>query len=227
MKRSFINEIIADAEEFAQGRGFYLPKFAYWDPEEWRARANEVEQIVDRGLGWDITDFGIGNFKERGLVLFTIRNGHPDNLQSGVGQTYAEKMLVVDVDQVTPMHFHWAKTEDIINRGGGLLAVQLYQATEDDQLDTAEVVVRVDSIARRVPAGGTVILEPGESITLTPRLYHAFWGLEQRVLVGEVSKINDDAHDNRFYEPIGRFPAIKEDAKPRRLLVGDYASYLA
>ena len=60
---------------------------------------------------------------------------------------------------------------------------------------------------------------------LPTRLYHKFWGAEDRVLVGEVSMVNDDNADNRFYEPTGRFPEIKEDETPLYLLVNDYAHY--
>ena len=208
-------------------RCFPLPPFAYWGVEMWQRRAAEVGQIVERGLGWDITDFGLGNFRERGLTLFTLRNGERDELRSGRGELYAEKILVVNVAQITPLHFHWVKTEDIINRGGGRLAVQLYNATADDGLDSSDVVVRVDSIAQRVRAGEIVSLAPGESITLTPRLYHAFWAEGERVFVGEVSSVNDDATDNRFYEAVGRFPAIEEDVQPTRLLVNDYKRFLA
>ncbi len=69
------------------------------------------------------------------------------------------------------------------------------------------------------------MLGPGESITLPPRCYHAFWGVGDRVLVGEVSLVNDDAHDNHFYDPVGRFPAIEEDEPPLHLLVTDYERY--
>ncbi len=227
MKRSIINKIISDAEEFAKIRRFHLPPFAYWGVDEWQRRAPDVGQIVERGLGWDITDFGLGNFRERGLTLFTIRNGDRDNLRSGRSEIYAEKILVVNVEQITPLHFHWVKTEDIINRGGGRLAVQLYNATAVDDLDSTDVIVRVDSIPRRVQAGAIISLQPGESVTLTPRLYHAFWAEGERVLVGEVSSVNDDAADNRFYEAIGRFPAIEEDVPPTRLLVNDYKRFLA
>jgi D-lyxose ketol-isomerase len=226
MKRSLINEIIREAEEFSRACRFHLPPFAYWSIEEWQHRVQDVAQIVERGLGWDITDFGLGNFQEHGLTLFTIRNGRPDNLRSGQGEVYAEKILVVHVEQVTPLHFHWLKTEDIINRGGGRLAVKLYNATASDKLDSSDVLVRVDSILRRVPAGGIVTLQPGESITLTPRLYHAFWAKGERVFVGEVSSVNDDAADNRFYEAVGRFPDIEEDVQPARLLVNDYKNFL-
>jgi hypothetical protein len=80
-------------------------------------------------------------------------------------------------------------------------------------------------VRRTVEAGGVVTLSPGESITLPTRLYHTFWGAGSRVLVGEVSMVNDDARDNRFYEEVGRFPAIEEDEPPLYLLVTDYADY--
>ena len=44
------------------------------------------------------------------------------------------------------------------------------------------------------------------------------------MLLGEVSAVNDDVNDNRFYQLIGRFHEIEEDEPPYRLLVGDYAA---
>jgi len=62
--------------------------------------------------------------------------------------------------------------------------------------------------------------------TIPPRLYHRFWADGGRVLAGEVSLVNDDQADNRFYEPNGRFPTIEEDEPPLYLLCSDYARYL-
>jgi D-lyxose ketol-isomerase len=223
VRRSEINAIMREADAFIGERGFYLPPFAYWTPEEWATKGEEAREIVENGLGWDITDFGSGNYEEYGLFLFTLRNGHPRNWDTLRGKLYAEKIMVVGVNQVTPLHFHWSKTEDIINRGGGRLVMQLYHATEDEGLADTDVTVSVDGVRRVVEAGGTVVLSAGESITLPTRLYHRFWGAESRVLVGEVSTVNDDDTDNRFYEPIGRFPQIEEDEPPLHLLIRDYA----
>jgi len=225
MKRSEINAIMREADAFIRGRGFYLPPFAYWTPQEWAAKGAEVREIVDNGLGWDITDFGSGKFNQYGLFLFTVRNGHPHNWQTLQGKLYAEKIMLVGADQMTPMHFHWSKSEDIINRGGGKLVIQLYNSTPDEDLARTEVTVSTDGVQRTVEAGGTLVLSPGESITLPSHLYHAFWGVESRVMVGEVSMVNDDRTDNRFYEPVGRFPQIEEDEPPLHLLVTDYARY--
>jgi hypothetical protein len=203
-----------------------LPPFAYWSPETWRTKGEETREIVDNALGWDITDFGQGDFHKRGLFLFTIRNGNVANWKTLQGKLYAEKLLVVEVDQETPYHFHWKKMEDIINRGGGKLMIQLYNATPEGELDKkGDVHISMDGVVYTFKAGETVALNPGESITLVPYCYHRFWGAGSRVLVGEVSLVNDDHSDNRFLEPIGRFPTIEEDEPPLHLLVNDYQHY--
>jgi D-lyxose ketol-isomerase len=227
MKRSEINAIMRDADDFIRSHGFHLPPFAYWTPEAWAATGMEAREIVECGLGWDITDFGSGDYEKCGLFLFTIRNGRPENLKQMRGKLYCEKILIVDIDQVTPMHFHWHKTEDIINRGGGNLVIQLYNATPDERPGDSDVTVGVDGVRRTVPSGGKISLTPGESITLVDHCYHEFWAEGGRVLAGEVSLVNDDAADNRFYRPVGRFPAIEEDATPLYLLAQDYRRYYA
>jgi D-lyxose ketol-isomerase len=227
VKRSEINAIIRSADAFIQACGFHLPPFAYWTPQDWAGKGAEVSEIVVNRLGWDITDFGRGQFAECGLFLFTLRNGHPGNWQPLQGKLYAEKLMIVEPDQVTPLHFHWKKMEDIINRSGGRLVIQLYNAGPDESPDPAgEVIISIDGVRRTVKAGETVALAPGESIALPPYCYHKFWGAERRVLVGEVSLVNDDAQDNRFYEPVGRFPTIEADEPPLYLLVSDYDNYL-
>jgi D-lyxose ketol-isomerase len=225
MKRSEINAIMQDADEFIRSCGLMLPPFAYWTPDEWTRKGPEVREIVDNNMGWDITDWGKGDYPNAGLFLFTVRNGHPDNLRAGKGKLYAEKYLVVDPNQVTPLHYHWHKVEDFINRGGGRLVMELYNATPNGELDTSDVTVSIDGVQRTIKAGGHIELAPGESITLPTQVYHKFWGSERRVLVGEISNVNDDNSDNRFYEAVGRFPTIEEDTEPLHLLVNDYGRY--
>ena len=226
MKRSQINAIMRSADVFIRQCGFFLPPFAYWTPDDWQQKGDEIDEIVRNNLGWDITDFGSGNFDQCGLFLFTLRNGTPENWVKKQGKLYAEKIMVVDSGQVTPMHYHRHKMEDIINRGGGDLDIQLYNRRPDDGFDTEnEVQVMVDGQLRILPPGGTVRLTPGESITLTPYCYHEFWGEGGRVLVGEVSVVNDDHHDNCFASAVGRFPEIEEDETPLYLLMGDYERY--
>ena len=212
MKRSELNTIIKDAINFLDRQNFTLPPFGYWTMDEWASVNNECREILDNMLGWDITDFGSGDYLKVGLLLFTIRNGSFKDKQK-YPKPYAEKILIVGEAQVTPYHFHWSKMEDIINRGGGNLLVEVYASTETEDKSDLPVNVNVDGRAFEVPAGSVIKLTPGESITLPCGQYHRFWGEKGAgtVLVGEVSSVNDDTVDNRFYEPVGRFPEIYED----------------
>jgi D-lyxose ketol-isomerase len=226
MKRSEINSIMHRADEFIRQQNFHLPPFAYWTPEEWKQKGPEVREIVQNKLGWDITDFGSGDFPHTGLFLFTIRNGRPENWKTMKGKLYAEKVMLVEQGQVTPYHFHWSKMEDIINRGGGKLLIQLYNSTPGEDLDhTGDLVISIDSVQHTLPAGSIVKLSPGESISLPQYCYHQFWADEGRTLVGEVSMVNDDDLDNRFHQTLPRFPPIEEDEPPTYLLVNDYPKY--
>ncbi|HTL52261.1 MAG TPA: D-lyxose/D-mannose family sugar isomerase [Planctomycetota bacterium] len=224
MKRSQINRLIDEARGMFARCKFALPPWAHWSPAQWaramRGKNAPAEEIRRHRLGWDLTDFGHGRYGELGLLLFTIRNGRLKNPVSR--KSYAEKIMLVKKKQVTPLHFHWLKTEDIINRGGGTLVLKLVQASKAEGLTKQTVTVSIDGIARQVKAGGLVRLKPGESITLTPRLYHAFWAEGADTVVGEVSSTNDDNTDNRFYEKMGRFPTIEEDVKPKYLLCHEY-----
>lgn len=224
MKRSEVNAIIKGVEDFFLKHGFMLPEWASWTPDQWKGNYEKCYEIVDNKLGWDITDFGSGDFKRKGLSLFTIRNGNWDKKD----KMYCEKIMVADEEQETPMHFHWNKTEDIINRGGGNLVMELYQATADDKLSDESLKVSIDGVVREVNAGKPLVLKPGQSICLRPRVYHRFYGQKGKgkVLIGEVSMVNDDANDNRFFDITGRFPEIVEDVKPIHLLVNDYEKYL-
>jgi D-lyxose ketol-isomerase len=224
MNRSEINRLIANAKEFFEVQNFKLPPWAFWGPSDWKGKKETCLEIVENMLGWDITDFGGGDFRKRGLLLFTIRNGNAVRRE----KKYAEKIMIVEEEQETPMHFHWQKMEDIINRGGGNLCIDLYGSTENEQMSEEPITVKIDSIEREVEAGGTVVLTPGESICLMRGMYHRFYGEKGKgkVLVGEVSETNDDNTDNRFHEELGRFPQIEEDVEPVHLLVNDYANYL-
>jgi D-lyxose ketol-isomerase len=222
MKRSEINAIMRETEEFLKEMKFLLPPFAYWSPQDWEEKGHEYDEIRENLLGWDITDFGSGDFDKVGLMLFTIRNGNLE--QKKYIKPYAEKILIVNEEQITPFHFHWNKMEDIINRGGGNLLVELHNSTEDEKFSDEPVTALVDGREYTVPAGTVIRITPGESITLAAGLYHKFWGEKGtgRILLGEVSKVNDDRVDNRFYEEVGRFPEIEEDEAALHLLSNEY-----
>ena len=228
MKRSEINEIVGHGEADFARSGFALPPFAFWSPADWRRERRGAEAMVATGLGWDVTDFGSRRFVEKGLLLFTIRNGLLASKLAG-NRPYAEKIMIARRDQLTPMHRHATKIEDIILRSaltpGAKLAVKLFSMKPEGAVDEeTKVTAHLDGRTREVDAGSVLLLTPGESITLFPGTYHAFWGEGGDALIGEVSSVNDDASDNFFAEPVARFAEIDEDEAPRRLLATDYRS---
>lgn len=229
MKRSELNRIIQAGIDDAAEKGICLPPFAFWTPETWENLGEESREIIDTMLGWDVTDFGSGRFDEVGLLIFTFRNGnyhHPDRYP----KPYAEKLLLVKDEQELPFHFHYRKMEDIINRGGGSLEIQLYNSDSDGERAGGAVTVSVDGTKKTVAPGGTVFLEPGQSITLVPGQYHRWVGHADRaggfVSLFEVSSVNDDREDNHFYSAPDRLPHVEEDERPKFFLFQDYASYV-
>jgi D-lyxose ketol-isomerase len=228
IKRSRVNQIMAESEAFIRSFGYILPPFAYWSPAEFRARKAEAAMIINSNLGWDISDYGLGEFDKTGLFLFTVRNGNAADLARGRGMLYAEKAMISRDRQYSPMHRHNLKAEDIINRGGGTLVIELFGDT-DGQCDRSKgTVVYTDGIRHELAPGAHLRLAPGESVTLMPNEHwHAFWGEGGDVFIGEVSTVNDDNTDNVFEDPrISRFGGIEEDEEPLHLLVSDYANWL-
>ena len=228
MKRSEINAVMRESLDLMARMGFHLPTFALWRPHDWRTKGPECRDIVSHQLGWDITDFGSGDFRRIGLFLFTIRNGHLGTLSKDpAAKSYCEKILIARPDQLTPNHYHELKMEDIINRGGGDLVLRFHRVESSGGLGNGDLELSLDGVRRRIEAGQRVVLAPGESVTIPQRVYHDFWAEGEETLIGEVSKVNDDHTDNMFLDPVGRFPDIEEDEEPLHLLVGDYRRYYA
>lgn len=220
MKRSEINRILTDAVLLLKKYQFNLPPWAFWSVEEWKSKGDECEEIRTKRLGWDITDFGLGDFNKYGLVLFTLRNG---DSKSDSSKNYCEKIMIAQHEQYTPTHYHVCKTEDIINRGGADLVIYLHRADPKSSFPLpADICIHCDGVTRTVKPGEPVRLKPGESITLEPYVYHTFCGSGGPVLLGEVSKTNDDCCDNFFMDKVGRFPEMIEDAKPLYSLCFEY-----
>ena len=203
----------------------FLPPFGKWEPNDWKNLDASYQEIKDNMLGWDVTDFGSGDFDKYGLVAFTFRNGNY-TAPKKYPKPYCEKVLLLNEGQELPYHFHRLKEEDTINRGGGNLQITVWQSTAEEMLDKETPVQLVkDGHKLTLDPGTVVTLHPGESLTTTTGIYHK-WQVEPgtgEVLVWEVSSTNDDNIDNRFLRDIPRVPDIEEDEEPYRLLFGDYS----
>ena len=158
-------------------------------------------------------------------LVFRLSRSATEIVPDKYPKVYAEKLLYLKEGQYAPNHFHWFKTEDIINRGGGNVLIRVYNRLPNEEIDyESDVKVHTDGKSYTVPAGTQIRLKPGESIFVYQGLYHDF-SVEPGtgpVLLGEVSQCNDDNTDNRFNPPVGRFPKIEEDEPPYRLLCNEY-----
>lgn len=227
MKRSELNTIIDYTLNIVTKAQFPLPPFAYYTLADWQNLKEEEREIVDNMLGWDVTDFGTDDFEHIGLTIFTFRNGNFKD-KTKYPKPYAEKLLFVKDSQILPYHFHWHKQEDIINRGGGKLELTLYNSDKAEQFSDSDVVVSIDGRKTTLPAGGKIILAPGQSITLMQGQYHQWQAVPGTgdVILFEVSSTNDDRVDNRFYDAKSRLPEIEEDVPAKYLLFKDYDKYV-
>ena len=229
MKRSQINNSIETAMKVFKKLGINLPPFAFWPADEWNKKGKEADEIRKTGLGWDVTDFGQDNFELIGRTLFTLRNGYRQN--DKFNKVYAEKFILDPPRQHAPLHFHYSKMEDIINRAGGNILITLYKGTPDGRCSDEKFTVQIDGQTCELEPGAVVRLEPGQSICLDPYIIHSFCGetgtgIEfngiQYTVSGEVSSVCDDWNDNCFLEPMERFPAIEEDEPRRYYLCNEY-----
>jgi len=227
LKRSELNDIVDYTINVTENYKFPLPPFAYYKLKDWQSIGENQREIVDNMLGWDVTDFGTGDFDHIGLTIFTFRNGNFQKKEK-YPKPYAEKLLFVKDGQILPFHFHWSKMEDIINRGGGILKIKIYNSDEKEEFCNSPVTVGVDGSELVVEAGSELFLEPGQSITLRPGQYHQWQGVPGSgdIVLFEVSTTNDDRIDNRFYQAKSRLPEIDEDIEAKYLLFTDYDRYI-
>lgn len=178
MKRSEINSLIRSAEQCYKAHSWALPPHPRWD----------------------VTDFGLGDWRRFGLVLVNLAE-EPE---------YCEKLMYAQKGMTTPSHTHKKKKEDIICRWGRL-AVQVW-ADHPERSGQIPLTLPVNHEVWECPSGTIVELEAGSRVTLVPGVYHEFYPLSEECIIGEVSTANDDLHDNFFVNPeIGRYPGIEED----------------
>ncbi|MEO5945410.1 MAG: D-lyxose/D-mannose family sugar isomerase [Chitinophagaceae bacterium] len=189
MKRSEINNVVKSSTVFFTKNGWALPP----DPK------------------WDVTDFGLGNYKKSGLLLINLC----EELE------YCEKLMYATIGQETPLHYHKKKKEDIICRTG-LLEIYLWKDNKIGIDETNSLTVKINGVERTIEAGEKVLLQAGERVTIVSGIWHKFLPASEECIIGEVSTANDDLNDNFFYnKAIGRFTAIDEDETPVVRLLSD------
>jgi D-lyxose ketol-isomerase len=188
MKRSEINHLVRSAAACFEAHGWTLPP----SPR------------------WDVTDFGLGDWRKFGLVLINLAD-EPE---------YCEKLMYAQRGMGTPAHCHRKKKEDIIARWG-TLAVQVWSGPPGSS-STGKMMIPVNGIPQAYRDGDIIQLPAGWRVTLVPGIYHEFKPVTDECIIGEVSTANDDHNDNVFANAdVGRFPELIEDAPPVVRLLSD------
>ena len=189
MKRSEINHAIIVSGLFFRHGGWTLPP----QPR------------------WDVTDFGLGDFKKYGLVLINLAEE----------AEYCEKLMYAARGQTTPSHTHKKKKEDIICRTGELV-IRLWANDPAHEVGQGVFQMKVNGKFKGFKSGDELHLTAGERVTIEPGIWHEFFPASDECIIGEVSTANDDVNDNFFSNPnIGRYAEIDEDETPIVKLLSD------
>lgn len=183
MKRSEINSAV-------------LASISYFEHNKWALPPNPK---------WDITDFGLGNFKKSGLVLLNLAE-EPE---------YCEKLMYAIKGQITPAHYHRQKKEDIICRTGELV-IHFWSGQPYDENEGGTFEIKINGEVKTLSEGSSITLAAGERVTILPGIWHEFYPDSDECIIGEVSTANDDLNDNFFFnKDIGRFSQVIEDEEKR------------
>jgi len=189
MNRSTVNQAVLNAEKMFINNGWYTPP----EPK------------------WDITDFGLGDFNNVGLVLINLAEE----------KEYCEKLMYARKDMTTPCHAHKMKKEDIIVRNGKF-AIQVWKGESRCDQTGEWFQIKINGSFGKVFYGDILRLISGERVRLVPGIYHEFYQPSDECIIGEVSTANDDTPDNYFFnKDIGRFLEINEDKPPVVKLMND------
>ena len=144
MKRSTVNKAISEASQIFAKHNWHLPP----DPR------------------WDVTDFGLDDFDNFGLVLINLSE-EPE---------YCEKLMFAKKGMTTPCHTHKKKKEDIIVRNGRL-AIQVWEGSPGKEVSDIFFKLKVNGKVEQLCSGDILKLIAGERVTLTPGIYHEFYPL--------------------------------------------------
>jgi len=222
MQRSRINAAIEEAIGQARRHGLPLPRFAVESNETLASKGEAFDEARACGLGWNVTDFGSGNFEKMGLVTLNLRSGNP-SFPAYAGKVYSEKLLFLGPQQRVPMHYHAARIEDVICCAGEKFYVAVYSRAANGEISDGATDVSIDGERRKVPCGDAINLKPGDSICLTPGLLHEFYTGDEPVILRAIATVSDDAEDMLFVdgEDHERYPDIVDDVPADHLMSGN------
>ncbi len=234
MKRSEIDTAIERAISNAKNLGVALPAWSDWHPQQFEKNADGIRH---QKLGWKVVDFGMKDFENCGLVILALcsslvdETGEPLTKVAHLGEydypvtSFSRKYLFVQAGQTEPHHFHRQKArKEVSVIAGAPVRFELAWAENDTTLSNQDVNVAVDGIWHQLPAGGSLMVNPGETITLPGNLSHIISVAEggPDTIMMETSTANNDRRDNIFPFMTPTSTSVIEDTVARYQLLDEH-----
>ena len=169
-------------------------------------------------LGWDITDFGMGDFDKVGFSLITLRNGNV--FMDKYTKPYAEKLLYMKEGQSAAMHFHWNKMED--SRLCATMKVYHYLSTRTPYVVGDMVKGRVYEISDRF---GVFVAVDDKYSALIPAREAKGKYRPGKILELRVSEVKEDGKMN-VTDRQKAYLQINEDAENVLEVINEFAGVL-
>ncbi|MDX2108243.1 MAG: D-lyxose/D-mannose family sugar isomerase [Candidatus Melainabacteria bacterium] len=234
MKRSEIDSAIERAITNAKKYGVTLPKWADWHPKQFEKNADGLRH---QKLGWKVVDFGVGDFEHCGLVILVLcsplvdESGEPLSKPFRVGDheypvtSFSRKYLFIQAGQTEPHHFHRQKArKEVSVLAGAPVRFELAWAENDTTLSDKPVNVAVDGVWHHLSANGSLMVNPGETITLPGNLSHIISVAEggPDSIMMETSTANNDRSDNIFPFMTPTSKQVMNDVEARYQLLDEH-----
>lgn len=120
------------------------------------------------------------------------------------------------------MNRNVVEEEDIINRGGGKMVMELLNQRNDGRVEEEkEVNVEKDGRIVKKKEGENMKIKKGERVKIMKGNWKDLWGEGGDVMIGEVQNVNEDMKENILREKIGRLQDIEEKEKKLNMIVYD------
>ena len=191
MKRSEINQLITEGVVLFRKMGISLPPQAHWNLETWYEHRNLAEEMRKRSIGWDLTDFGSGDFSKIGMFNYTVSNGFIDLTTSKpADQPYSNKVKIVKEGQAYPTYYAGFPT-DLRNK-----LTSLTNQARNNGLGMWQVDINANSVRIRNESDL-------EQLAMWPKLYRRlssyFTGGNTRLALFETWLRNEPEKDDELW----------------------------
>ena len=201
MKRSRVNELVAEGEDIIRSFGFVLPPFANWTPDAFKARLEHAGHIVDARCGWDVTDYGEIEFTVEQKVAQLRSRLEREELDLGRRAGAEPDPHLVEQALVRPQG-ELLRLRQLLGRFGDAPPQLMRQIVEDVTHRLAFLPIVLVLVVQGSAHGGMEIADVAKLLVSLPALIGFAWIVERHVLIRLIRKF-DKIQEYIFLMTIG------------------------